>query len=181
MGGGAPSLQGEGLATSTPQLRQWGAILQGHLGCTPQCPLHHPGFVVVVFFFNLLLLFSCSVMSDSATSWTTACQAPLSVEDCPSKNTRAGCHFLLQGIFPTQGSNLCLVHWQEDSLHLSHLDMAKEAGGHSCHWQSLYNYLALRVVGQKDRMISLGCWLPWPKPTLPLDSQMGEIIKLLAL
>ena len=26
----------------------------------------------------------------------------------PSKNTGVGCHFLLQGIFPTQGLNLCL-------------------------------------------------------------------------
>ena len=31
-----------------------------------------------------------------------------------------GCHFLLQGIFPTQGSNPCLLHWQADSLTLSH-------------------------------------------------------------
>ena len=32
-----------------------------------------------------------------------------------------GCHFLLQGIFPTQGSNLrllCLLHWQAASLPL---------------------------------------------------------------
>ena len=32
-----------------------------------------------------------------------------------------GCCFLLQSIFPTQGSNLHLLHWQEDSLSLSHL------------------------------------------------------------
>ena len=32
-----------------------------------------------------------------------------------------GCHFTLQGIFPTQGSNLHLLHWQADSLPLSHL------------------------------------------------------------
>ena len=34
------------------------------------------------------------------------------------------CHFLIQGIFPTQGSNpclLCLLHWQADSLSLHHL------------------------------------------------------------
>ena len=44
---------------------------------------------------------------------------------CPwnflSKNTGAGCHFLLQGSFPTQGLNLCLLHlqyWQVDSLPL---------------------------------------------------------------
>ena len=43
----------------------------------------------------------------------------------PGKNTRMGCHFLLQEIFPTQESNpsllhLCL-HWQADSLPLCHL------------------------------------------------------------
>ena len=33
-----------------------------------------------------------------------------------------GCHFFLQGIFPTQGVNLvlwCLLHWQTDSLLLA--------------------------------------------------------------
>ena len=30
--------------------------------------------------------------------------------DFPGKNTWVGCHFLLQGIFPTQESNLCLLH-----------------------------------------------------------------------
>ena len=29
--------------------------------------------------------------------------------DSPGKNTEVGCHTLLQGIFPTQGSNLCLL------------------------------------------------------------------------
>ena len=28
----------------------------------------------------------------------------------PGKNTGVGCHALLQGIFPTEGSNLCLLH-----------------------------------------------------------------------
>ena len=37
------------------------------------------------------------------------------------KNIGVGCHFLLQGIFPTQGSNSLFLHWQEDSLPLSHL------------------------------------------------------------
>ena len=39
----------------------------------------------------------------------------------PGKNTGMGCHFLLQGIFRSQGSNshlLCLLHWQADSLPL---------------------------------------------------------------
>ena len=31
-----------------------------------------------------------------------------------------GCHFLFQEIFLTQGLNLCLLHWQADSLSLSY-------------------------------------------------------------
>ena len=35
------------------------------------------------------------------------------------KNPGVGGHFLLQGIFPTQGSNLHLLHWQAGSLPLA--------------------------------------------------------------
>ena len=38
----------------------------------------------------------------------------------PRKNTGVGCHFLLKGIFLTQGSNLPLLHWPAVSLLLSH-------------------------------------------------------------
>ena len=40
-------------------------------------------------------------MCDSATPWTIACQAPLSME-FSGKNTAVDSHFLLQGIFLTQ-------------------------------------------------------------------------------
>ena len=40
--------------------------------------------------------------------------------DFPGKNTGVGCHFLLQGIFPTQGSNLGLLHCRQTLYHLSH-------------------------------------------------------------
>ena len=43
----------------------------------------------------------------------------------PGKNTGLGCRFLLQRIFPTQGWNPCLLHWQTDSLPLSHLGTPK--------------------------------------------------------
>ena len=33
--------------------------------------------------------------------------------DSPGKNTGVGCHALLQGIFPTQGSNLGLPHYRQ--------------------------------------------------------------------
>ena len=74
-----------------------------------------------------------SVMSDPATTWTAARQPPLSM-GCSlvhGKNTGVGCHVLspvldlsalkslgclLQGIFPTQGLNPHLLHWQVDPL-----------------------------------------------------------------
>ena len=40
--------------------------------------------------------------------------------DFPGKNTGVGCHFLLQGIFPTQGSNPYLPHCGQTHYHLSH-------------------------------------------------------------
>ena len=46
-----------------------------------------------------------------ATPWTVARQAPLSVRYSPSRSTGVGCHALLQGIFPTQGSNSSLLHF----------------------------------------------------------------------
>jgi len=59
------------------------------------------------------------------TLWTIAHQPP-SLGFSPkteilAKNTGLGCHFLLQGIFPTQGLNLhllCLLLWQAGSLPL---------------------------------------------------------------
>ena len=40
--------------------------------------------------------------------------------DSPDKNTGVGCHALLQGIFPTQGSNPGLPHCRQILYHLSH-------------------------------------------------------------
>ena len=40
--------------------------------------------------------------------------------DFPGKNTGVCCHALLQGIFPTQGSNLGLPHCRQILYHLSH-------------------------------------------------------------
>ena len=61
----------------------------------------------------VLSRFSCVQLF--ATLWTVAHQAPLVHGDSPGKNTGVGCHVLLQGVFLTQGLNLCLLnilHWQ---------------------------------------------------------------------
>ena len=52
------------------------------------------------------------------TPWTIAPQAPLSV-DSPGKNTGVGYHALLQGIFPTQGSDPGLLQCKQILYHLS--------------------------------------------------------------
>ena len=45
--------------------------------------------------------------------WTVAHQVPLSMGFSRQGYWSVGCHFLLQGIFPTQGLNLGLLHfWQ---------------------------------------------------------------------
>ena len=70
-----------------------------------------------------------SVMSKSFQPHGLQAARLLCSRDCPGKNTGVHCHFLLQGLFPTQGSNqhllclllLCLLHGQADSLPLSHL------------------------------------------------------------
>ena len=43
-----------------------------------------------------------------AATWTVAARL-LCLWSFPGKNTGVGCHVLLQGIFPTQGLNLCLL------------------------------------------------------------------------
>ena len=65
-----------------------------------------------------------SVMSDSLWPYGPQPARLLFPWDSPGKKTGVGCHFLLQGIFPTQGLNPCLLyllHWQEDSLPLYHM------------------------------------------------------------
>ena len=63
---------------------------------------------------------SHSVMSNSAIPWTEAHQAPLSDWNSPVQNTGVGYHFLLQGIFSTQGSNPDVLHCREILHRLSH-------------------------------------------------------------
>ena len=50
------------------------------------------------------------------TTWIVARQAP-PPWDSPGKNTGVGCHFLLQRIFPTQGSNPGLPHCRQTLNH----------------------------------------------------------------
>ena len=68
----------------------------------------------------LLLSFGHSVMSDSLQPYGLQPTRLLCPWDFLGKNTRVGCHFLLQGIFPNQASNLRLLHCRQILYHLSH-------------------------------------------------------------
>ena len=74
----------------------------------------------VVYLIGLLLLFSCSFMSDSL--WPHGLQPTKHL--CPWGFSRQeygmGCHAFLQGIFPAQGSNPGLLHCRQILYHLSH-------------------------------------------------------------
>ena len=81
----------------------------------------------------------------------------------PGKNTGVGFHFLLQGIFLTQGWDLCLLHllhWQADLLPLHHL-------GIHTHW-----------IGQKAQPLIVDFWAT----TAPIsrsshDAEMRPILR----
>ena len=70
-------------------------------------------------------MLSHSVVSNSVIPWTVAHRL-LCPWDSPGKNTGVDCHSLLQRIFPTQGSNPHLLHWQGDSLLLCHVGSPRE-------------------------------------------------------
>ena len=80
----------------------------------------------------VLCVLSRSVVSNSfKTPWTVSHPRLFCPWNFPGKNTGVDCHFLLQWIFPTQGSNLHLLHWQADSLPLC-LAFKNGMSSHKC-------------------------------------------------
>ena len=77
-----------------------------------------------------IMLSEICVLSHSAVSnslWPQDCSLPGSSVhgNSPGKNTGVGCHALLQGIFPTQGSNPGLPHCRWILYHLSYQESPK--------------------------------------------------------
>ena len=78
------------------------------------------------------------------TLWTVTCQAPLSM-GFSRRDHWSGLPCLLQGIFPTQGSNLSLLwllQWQADSFPLNHQGSPATTLG----YYLLNTYFDLRTV-----------------------------------
>ena len=73
--------------------------------------------------------FSRSVVSDSLRPCGLQPTRLLCPWDSSGKNTGVGCHFLLQGIFRTQGSNPGLLHCRQTLYHLSHQGSPNKSEG----------------------------------------------------
>ena len=85
-----------------------------------------------------------------ATPWTVAYKL-LRPWDSPGKSTRVGCRFLLQEIFPTQGSNLGVPHCRQTLYHLSHQGRLLTSKSVLLPWRALSLGLAGRAPGEGVR------------------------------
>ena len=79
--------------------------------------------------FHPLLKWSESglVMSDSVMPWTMKPARLLCLWNFPGKNTGVGCHSLLQGFFPSQGSKLGLLHCEQILYCMGHKECPHRA------------------------------------------------------
>ena len=75
------------------------------------------GFSICVCVCVCLVTQSCPTLCDRMNCSLPGSSVP---RDSPGKNTGVGCHALLQGIFPTQRSNLGLLHCRQSLNHLNH-------------------------------------------------------------
>ena len=84
---------------------------------------------------------SRSVMSDPLQSHGLQPTRLLCPWDSPGKNSGVSCYFLLQEIFPTQGSNLGLLHYRQILYHLNH------QGSPVCHIQhTIFRYIMKKII-----------------------------------
>ena len=117
---------------------------------------------------------SLSQVRLSATPWTIAHQAALSLGLSPGKGTGVDCHALLQGIFWTQGSNLHLLQLLACRQILSHCDsretpLSAILGSEA---KSGKNFKTLDIEPRQSYTGPSGLpGLPWT----PLESVVGQV------
>ena len=104
----------------------------------------------------------CLVASDSLWPHGLYLARLLCPKNFPSKNPGVNCHFLLQGIFPTQVLNprlLHLLHWQVDSLPMHYLRNP---------WGEKKIYTHTHRVQFSQSVMSDSLWPHWLQHTRPL-------------
>ena len=106
--------------------------------------------LIWIYLFGFVLIIqSCPILCDPMD-----CSLPGSSvhKDSPGKNTGVGCHALLQGIFPAQGSNPCLLHCGQILYHLSQgYLLLGFMVIQNIATLSLSNFWTNRKVGKKDQ------------------------------
>ena len=95
---------------------------------------------------------SHSVMSNSLQHYGLYPTRVLSPWNFPGKSTGVGCRFLLQGIFPTQGLNLGLLHCRQTHYHLSH-----QGSRHYIDMLALFTKFIRDVLGHMPSCIEWKC------------------------
>ena len=84
--------------------------------------------------------------------------------ESPGKNTGVGCHFLLLGIFPTQGLNsnlLSFLHPQMNSLQLASPGKPRYMYTSSSFWRRKWQPTPVLVPGKSQGQRSLVGYSPW--------------------
>ena len=131
------NVEGKNLLSWAQPAMEWGEIINH---CCIFCRLSVKDQMVNILGFSGGLYRLCCHYLTVATEWKQLCSVVQSCGtlqphglnparlfcpwDSPGKNTGVDWHFLLRGIFLTQGSNPSLLrfqHWQTDALFLSHL------------------------------------------------------------
>ena len=109
-------------------------------------------------FLETWLLALCERKSESESEVAQLCPTLCDPMDCSlpgcsvhgifqAKSTGVGCHFLLQGIFPTEGSNPSLPHCRQTLYYLSHQ-------GSSCERKGVFFILGLgKLIGRSASRI----------------------------
>ena len=105
-------------AVTRLRAHRWSPLLHAPNSSPNLDPPWHPTVVYKIELCHIVV--AQSLVSDSLWPHRRQPARLLCPWDSPGKNTGVGCHVPLQGIFPTQGSNLCLLHWQAGSSALSH-------------------------------------------------------------
>ena len=119
-------------------------------------------------------------MSNSVQPYGQQPTRLLCLQDSLGKNTGVGCHFLLHGIFPTQGSNLGLLLCRKTLYPLSHegsLGVGRSPGegnGYPLKFSTLENSLGFTVHGvakSRTRLSDFTFFLSNPTISVSLEEK----------
>ena len=128
-----------------------------------ECSFVHAKFLRGIFIMCVCVLVAqeCPTLCDLMECSPPGFLCPL---DSPGKNTRVGCHSLLQGIFLTQGLSLCLLHCRCILYHLGHQGTHFMTSVQSVQWLSRVRLFATPWTAAHQASLSITNSRSPPKP-----------------